>query len=1004
MLNVLRSLGWQFMSRAEMNTLRGPARMNEGIVEPLLVRGIRKLNPQLEESAACEVAALVRRISSDREMLDALRDGVPYKPAPDQQTIAVSIVDTRDPSRNSYVVTEEFALQTGGVREPRLDVVCLVNGLPLGAVENKDTEEPLESAADDWRGYWLDVPQLVAQVSLSACCNGLQFRIGPSGVDELERYHHWPDPWPHAVDDPQDEMMAGLTGSFSPHALVDLAANFILFETRDGTTQKKLARSHQHRAASKIVERVLDGVLDRGIVWHATGSGKSLTMVFAARKLQRVGLGDPTVLLVIDRVELDEQISETLVACEFDGVQRPATRKELGALLRRGGGGVVVVTAQKFDATMAGLLDRGETIAFVDEAHRTQFGDFGVFMRSAIPGAKLFGFTGTPIEHGSGRSTRKAFSPTLPDGSYENYLDRYGFDQAIADGATVPIIYEPRLAKWRLSRTDLDARFDELTVGLGEAEREALRIQGAREAVIAKAPERVAAVALDVAQQLKVHTGPSGFAGLFVAVDREACALVAEALSDHLQPDEFAVAMSRSKKDNAPRPGQADLRHWYPAIAWERVYGRPPEPTGDEGKSGDLSEGIVSDEYFASGDRAAIKDYVRRIKREHDSFKLLVVNAMLLTGFDAPRLQTVFLDRGLRSHTLMQAMSRANRRYPEKDAGLMLDYWGAFDDLQAALEEFAANDLAGLAEDCDALIARLPVILDEALSIASGAPTQSARKRMLWLVRHLADRPEQAERFRGLVRQAQSIYETLAPDPRLLPYMSRYREVVESWSVWLRGTRRDRRENAGLRHKTRLLVQQSIGMEGVRNELPAATISADYLRALREDDSLSLEEKATDIEAAVVHEVKVRSPDDPRVQALAERLAELRRRRERQAQITVERLREWERLVADYVAEAAKTHGLGLDEPGALTHAVLRRAAAAAADDQLVAVAHAISDAYASTAGFEGWSERTDVVQGLRRAVVAALVEQPDTRQLARDPQVTDSLIAALMTADRRRV
>ena len=195
-----------------------------------------------------------------------------------------------------------------------------------------------------------------------------------------------------------------------------------------------------------------------------------------------------------------------------------------------------------------------------------------MFMREALPTAFLFGFTGTPIELGGKRSTRRWFSVRRDDGSYEPYLDRYGFDQAIADKATVPVVYEPRLAEWRMSRSDLDARFDELTDGLPEDVRDALREQATREKVVAKAPERVKAIAADIAEQLRDRIAP--FSGLAAVVDREACALLAEALSEHLQPEEYAVVMSRSKKDSATHEGGIDLREWYPVVQWERVHGR----------------------------------------------------------------------------------------------------------------------------------------------------------------------------------------------------------------------------------------------------------------------------------------------------------------------------------------------------------------------------------------------------------------------------------------------
>lgn len=1004
MVEVLQDLGWTFISRKEMNDVRGPARMNEAIVEPLLVDAILKLNEDkgIDEEAARQLAASVRRIDSDREMLTVLREGLEFKPAPDEPTVDITVItaDDTDLTLNSYVVTEELAIRSGSTSEPRLDVVCLVNGIPLGAIENKDTDEPLDSAAEDWAGYWSDAPQLVAQMSVVGCCNGLRFRLGPSGLDDLLYYNEWSDSWPHTVADPEDEMLVGLS-AFHPHTLVDLAVNFVIFETREGLTTKKLARAHQYRAANKLVKRVVDGELKRGIVWHATGSGKSLTMVFAARKLQRVGLHDPTVLLVIDRRELDEQINETLAATEFAGVQRPRNRNELKELLSTGGGGVIVTTAQKFDESMAGLLREGKVIAFVDEVHRSQFGEFGMFMRNALPDAFLFGFTGTPIELGGSHSTRRWFSVKRDDGTYEPYLDRYGFDQAIADKATVPVVYEPRLADWQMTRTDIDARFDELTEGLPEDVREKLREQATREKVVAKAPARVAAIAADIGEQLQDRFAP--FAGLAAVVDREACALLAEALMAHLKPEEYAVVMSRSKKDRTPHEGSVDLRGWYPVVHWERVHGRFAGITHDVADTEVDEDAGEEEDFIAVTDRAAIKDFIGRLKNEEDPLKLLIVNSMLLTGFDSPPVQALFLDRGLKDHGLMQAIARTNRRYPGKDYGVVIDYWSSFDNLKAALKEFAAEDLEGLVEDTEALIARFPKMLDDALAVVAGALAGSGRRRMLWVVRHLSDNANEAERFKELVEEAQGAWETLMPDPRLLPYKERYGQLLEVWLAWRRGTRSDRRRGGEqLRRKTQTLVQETIGFDRLHTELPAHTIDADFLRRLQEDKELTPSEKATDIEAAMLHEAKLRGEDDPRARAIIERLARLRRKREKEAQMTLDGLKEWEDMVRDHVAEEQEAENLGLDEAGALTHASLRRSAPSLSDDDLVELARTMSEHYRELAGFPGWSERADVVQGLRRAAIAELVGHPEARRLAADPQVVEDLLAALRTIERQ--
>ncbi len=996
MISLAEGQGWEFIPRTEMNELRGKVRMNEGIVEPLLVTAIGALNPWLDDEGAREVAARVRRISSDREMLGVVRDGVPFKPAPDEPTRDALIVDSDDPTRNLYVITEEFAVQTGGRREPRLDLVFLVNGLPLGAIENKDTSEPLSSAADDWRGYWSDAPQLVAQVSVAGCCNGLGAVVGPSGLEDVDGYREWTDAWPHTVDDADDPVHLALVGAFHPHTLVDLAANFVLFETREGVTRKKLAHAHQYRAANKVVVRVQGEELDRGIVWHATGSGKSLTMVFAARKLIRAGLGSPTVLIVIDRTELDEQISETLTACEFDGVERAKSRRHLEELLGARTGGVVVTTVHKFDDAMAGLLDRREVIAFVDEAHRTQFGRFGIWMRKALPRASLFAFTGTPIEMDS-RSTRAAFSPLLGDGTYESYLDRYGFEEAIADGATVHLIYESRLAEWQLTSPDLDQRLEELTPELTDAERDALREQATREPVVAKAPARVAAVADDIVAQMRERIGPLGLVGQVVAVDREACALLAEQLSGHLEPDEFAVIMSRSKKDSALRAGDLDLRRWYAAAQWERVHGNPP-PAEDGG------EQETEDGFVAGSDRTAIKDFIARFKREDDPLSLLVVNNMLLTGFDAPNEGALFLDRGLKGHTLMQAINRPNRRYRDKEAGVIFDYWGVFSNLEAALAEFASEDVAGMVEDSDILVERFPSVLDGAMELVADAPGDSPRRRMLWLVRRFTNDPAATERFEALVREAQSIFEILSPDPRLAGNLGRYTELLELWTAWTRGTRRDRRDRDHLRHKTRRLVQEAIGFKRIRDDLPAATIDARFLSALNDDGGgeLSPEDRATDIEAAVEHEVKVRGEDDPHARTLAERLADLRAKQEREAQMTLASLAEWEGLIRDHVAEQERGQELGLSPAAGVALAVLRRADTSLGDDVLIETARAIGDAFDAVAGFRGWSDRADVIQGLRKASVRQFAERPETRPLAMRPDVIEELLAGLGTLDRR--
>jgi type I restriction enzyme, R subunit len=926
-VKLLASLGWQHISRTEMDIHR-EGRMNEVVVEPLLVEGILALNDGLGLSDARQVAAEVRRLTSDRSVLEVLRDGVNFKPAPDAASKQVRLIDATDPSRNSFVVTEEFAIKTGGQREPRLDVVCLVNGLPLGVIENKGPSHPLEEASRDFERYWDDAPAIEAFASVVGLCNGVRFRVGPSGLDDIDDYMEWKDPWPAQVVDADDEVEVSLTGGFAPSAVVDLAVNFVVFETRDGKTTKKLARYQQYRATNKLVARVVGGVYDRGLVWHATGSGKSLTMVFAARKLRRSGLKNPTILIVIDRTDLDEQISGTLAACDFDGVVRAMRRSHLESLLSHGGGGVIVTTVHKFGGISDELLAKQNVIAFVDEAHRTQYGGLASRMRAAIPNARLFGFTGTPIEL-ENRSTREWFSPVI-DGEYEDYLDKYGFEQAVRDHATVPVLHQARMIEWKVVDAGLDARFEELFGDLTSEDQDRLRREGARDAVVAKAPPRLKAIVDDAVAVLQDQLGPVGLKAQLVAVDRFACAAYGELLAERLDPSEFAVIMSRDPKKDSDA-----LRRWWASAQWERVHGGSP-PTDAE--SGEDEESDDETEVVArAGERAAIKDFIRRFKSDQDPLRLLVVNSMLLTGFDAPLEQVLFLDRPLHGHTLLQAIARTNRRHPGKDYGLVVDYWGVFAEVQKALAAYASGDVKGVAEGVDVLVHRFPDVIGEGLSVLEGLPEDlSRRKLLLRLLDKLVRDDDARDAFETAVDEAQGIYETLAPSPALAPFLDRFASLLELHAAWRRQSRADTSGLARYRAKTQALVQSAIDLEKLREDLPIHELDAQYLGNLASaaDDALSPDEKAAEIEAAVVHEITVRGERDPLAMTLSERLAELRERRLHEQQMTLELLGEYEDLVRQHVHAQEASKKLGLSPMAAALFSLLRRAMPDASDER----------------------------------------------------------------------
>jgi type I restriction enzyme R subunit len=986
-VEILVSLGWQPMAPDQMTALR-EGRMGEAIVEPLLVEAIERINT-LPRDEAEHVASLVRRITSDQAFVRALREGLNVKLAPNQNARDIRLIDLEDESKNSFVVTQEFSLRTGGVREPRLDIVCLVNGLPLGLIENKGPDHDVADAAGDWSRYWADAPQLGVLAAVVACNNGIRYRVGPGGLDAIQQYAEWKDTWPHPRPTDPDEMTVGLIGTLTPGILVDLAAHFVVFETREGVTTKKLGRYQQYRAANKIVERVVVGELDRGLVWHTTGSGKSLTMVFAARKLLRAGLQRPTVFIVIDRTDLDDQITGTFEACDFDGVTRAVSGEDLRGLIQSDRRGVIVTIINKFEAARDVVAERENVIVFVDEAHRSQEGEFGIWMRTALPNARLFAFTGTPVEM-TDRSTRRAFSPVLEeriDGSvvFENYMDAYSIKQSIADGATVEVLYEPRLADWQLENADLDALFEAAFAELDDEQREALRRDAAREVVVAKAPARVEAIAADLFEVLRDKIAPAGFKAQLVAVDREGCALYAEELAKHLAPDEYAVVMSRDPK----RDGDA-LRRWWPAAGWQRLNG--VEPT--------LESSEDSPEIEASH-RLATRKIIERFKDRNGPLRLLIVNSMLLTGFDVPVEQGMFLDRPLRRHTLLQAIARTNRTYPEKEHGLVFDYWGVLADLDAALREFDPEDVVQAATSTAALAERFPEAIADALTCVADLPTNATpRRQMAWLVQRFTENADLAARFEDEFRAAQRIYETLAPDPRLVPQLEDYRRIVRLHAVWKHGSREDTFDIAPYRAKTHGLVQDAIAATTLHRDLPVFRIDGTYLDRLDESD-LSGDEKAAEIEAAVVHEIKIRGEHDPLARSLSERLRILRERRAAAQQLTLDLLHEYEQLASDYAAEAETAHASGLSER-AHALAVLCRAHAPDLEDHVLAdIGRRIDARLGEVADFHGWHERPDVLRGVRKAIISELAHDERTRSLATTGYVDEAVNALVARAAR---
>jgi type I restriction enzyme R subunit len=693
---------------------------------------------------------------------------------------------------------------------------------------------------------------------------------------------------------------------------------------------------------------------------------------------------NPTIFIVIDRRDLDDQINETFTACQFAGVEPATSRAKLQELLHADTRGVIITTVQKFQQEMAGLAERRNVIVLVDEAHRTQEGLYGIRMRAALPKAKLFAFTGTPIET-SDRSTRRAFSPEI-HGQYEIYLDAYSPKQAIEDGATVETRYEPRLVEVaRFTGEELDASFTALVDDLSEEEQERVRADAAGLKVIAKATERIKAITADALTYLRERTFPQGFKAQFVTVDREACAMVAEEfLHLGLRPDEFAVIYTpNAKQDEGP------LRGWYADAQWRRLHGAQAseeDVTLDEESDLDVNE------------VRARKKFIQAFKDPTKPLKLLIVTDMLLTGFDAPVEQVMFLDKPLRGAKLLQAIMRTNRPFPEKakDRGIIVDYWGVFDRLETAFAEFSPKDIELAVLDLSTLREEFPVRVAEALALVAGMPAADEYNQMMWLLRRFTEDKDAAELFEERFQSAASAYEALTPDPSLLPHLDGYRRLVRIRAIWRRGARLDERDSDfdihEYRPQTWALVREAVGIERLRDDLPVYRIDGNYLRRIEEAPGPS-EEKAAEIEAAIEYEIKVGGGNkDPVTRSLAERLERIRQKK---AEADTDMLALLEELVREIVREKQVQESLRLSDRAQIFLALGRTHAPGASEDVLVQLARDVEVVVGRNATFPGWAERDDVLRDIRRETIKLLLQADATKHLVSTAYIDEVLQTA---------
>lgn len=663
--------------------------------EVLLVTRVKdalaRLNPKAPAGALDDAFRKLTRadaptlVESNRRFHRMLTEGIDVEFHADGRIVhdKVWLLDFDKPNRNDFLAVNQFTV-TEGKNTRRPDVVLFVNGLPLVVLELKnaaDEDATTHKAFKQLQTYKAQLPTLLGYNVALVASDGVTARVGTLTAD-WERFMPWRTIDGDAIAPkglPELEVL--FKGVFDPGRILDIVRHFVVFEDDGGRVVKKMAGYHQYHAVNKAVENTVAASSPKGdrrvgVVWHTQGSGKSLTMAFYAGKVIRhPKMQNPTLVVLTDRNDLDDQLYGTFSACHELLRQKPVQADDRGDLqekLKVGSGGVVFTTLQKFapdeNATYPTLTDRRNVIVIADEAHRSQYGlkarvvtskekaeahiayGFAKHLRDGLSNASFIGFTGTPLEHAD-KSTPAVFG---------DYIDVYDIQRAVDDGATVKILYEGRLAKIELQeseRPNIDPNFEDVTEGEESTVKEKLKSKWARLEAMVGSEKRIELIARDLVDHWEKRLDAMDGKAMVVCMSRRIC---------------------------------VELYN-------EIVKLRPAWHSDKDGEgfvkvvmTGSASDDVEWQQHIRS--KKAREDLATRFKRPDDSFKMVIVRDMWLTGFDAPCLHTMYLDKPMRGHGLMQAIARVNRVFRDKPGGLVVDYLGLAAELKKALADYTRQD------------------------------------------------------------------------------------------------------------------------------------------------------------------------------------------------------------------------------------------------------------------------------------------------------------------------
>ena len=883
MIKYADAIGWKSISQSEAMQMR---RGETGrYFADVLKAQLMNLNRGILDESRCQ--EILRQLDLLNPTLEGNQDALSWLRGeqsifvPDEDRYRnVTLIDYDNSDNNLFHVTDEWT-QKGAVHRNRADVVFLINGIPVAIVETKSAnkQDGLAEGVEQIRRYHHETPEMFTTAQLFGVTEMRNFLYGVTWNVSRKNLFNW------KIDE-STNYEAKVKTFFDRDRFLKVLQESIIFQSRDDTLTKVVLRQHQTRAVEKVIDRVHDPDKRRGLIWHTQGSGKTLTMITIASQLLRGGgeTEKPTVLMLIDRNELESQLFSNIAGYGIATLQRATSIKRLQEILASDYRGLIVSMIHKFDKIPADINTREGVTVLVDEAHRTTGGDLGNYLMAALPNATYIGFTGTPIDNlAQGKGTFKVFGA---DDESVGYLDKYAISESIEDGTTVPLNYALAPSHLQVDRETLEREFLREMVAGGVSDFEELDAILARAVnlkAIMKAPDRVDNVAASVAKHFKENVELMGFKAFLVAVDREACALYKAALDRHLPSEYSEVVYSPYHQDSQ------DMKAYH--------------HTADEEK-----------------------EIRKKFSDKNEQPKILIVTQKLLTGFDAPILYCIYLDKPMRDHVLLQAIARVNRPYEDNDGlikpyGFVLDFVGIFENLEKALA-FDSDVVGSVIRNIDVLKALFAKLIEEDaaqyLPRAEGWDDRAKER----AIEHLEGK-ESREAFFKFFKQLQNIYTILSPDACLHPFIDDYQSLASLYKL-IRNAYADRiYVDKELTAKTQKLLQEYT--ESNQFALPGSIqeLNVNTLREIKQSYA-SDKVKVLNLRKILHKTVTEESRSKPFLISIGERAEALTEAYENGQLQTQEALAAFEKLAEEYTEASRERAQMNLDENAYAVYTVLK--------------------------------------------------------------------------------